>query len=144
MTTKKAIIILIITLSLTAFTLVMVIYARRGKQNPPPELKSSSGFNLQPYWSIPPLPSTPPSFTGAKFEPPKSPKEKTTEDAAIEELSTLRDKLPLKTDSFFLDFDYATNSFLVTLESPNAKTTFLDWLKIQGYSHIPPEKFHYQ
>lgn len=128
MTTKKTIIILITALSLAAFTLIMIVYARRGKQNFTPPL----------------LPSTPPSFTGAKLEKPKSPKEKTTEDAAIEELSTLRDKLPLKTDSFFLDFDYATNSFLVTLESPNAKTTFLDWLKTQGYSHIPPEKFHYQ
>lgn len=79
-----------------------------------------------------------PSFTGAKDEGLK-----TDEQAWINQSFELKRKLPVKTDSFSLDYDYKRTQFVVTVNPPVSenRVIFDQWLKDQGFAGIPKERF---
>lgn len=68
-----------------------------------------------------------------------------TENQYVEEklIADLRNKCPITTEAFKIDFDYQKNLFIVQVKSPidsNGKL-FDQWMKAAGYDVISPQYF---
>lgn len=68
-----------------------------------------------------------------------------TEQRVIDEMSALRQKLPIKNDIFNLTFDYDTNKFLAFFKDKrtNKTETMKKWLKDNNFGEIPLENFKF-
>lgn len=89
-----------------------------------------------------PIPSVMPvDFTGASEDEPG-------EDVPdyINIKFKLQQEMPIETDSYIFDYDYAAGNFIVTIkeQKDTNRTLFDNWLAENGYNVIPPEEIVYQ
>ena len=99
-----------------------------------------SGWNKGPAKMIPTVtPTAEPykSDTGAILMTPNP-----TEAAVLDQTSQLRDKAPIDTDTFVLDFDWKNIYFTVKPKNDQFKMFDLEkWLAGNGYEAIPINNF---
>lgn len=59
-----------------------------------------------------------------------------------EQKQALKEKLPLATDFFTIEFDYSEDKFIVNLKPPKAtnQQNFIKW-RLQNYPNIPLDRF---
>ena len=74
--------------------------------------------------------SNPPTTTGAQLSGD------TPETQTINKLFELRQQLPLETETFTLDYDYATLRYMVTLKGDETINVFWQWVDESEYTAL--------
>lgn len=61
-------------------------------------------------------------------------------------IGDLRDKMPITTTAFTINYDYKIDKFVVVIKdkSKNNQQIFTNWIQEAGYTTIPPQYFAFE
>lgn len=140
MLSRKLKIYLLVGFLILSFVLLLILLlARRPGQLPPEEGPTPTAIQTSPAEGEVTIPEKiEPTFTGVlEEEIPKEEQEK------INQAFELRQRLPIKTSQFELDYDYENDNFVVKIAEPFAENRqkFGQWLIDNGFDKIPEDRF---
>lgn len=135
-TFKKRLLILIGIFIILLFIFIFSSMINKSSNIPPETTPLSPTTGTIPV--IPTISDIPVTFTGQKDD--ELPKEKAEE---INKSFELRQKVPLETESFLLDYNYANGTFILSIKPPfdTNSEVFNSWMKDNGYEVIPVDQF---